>query len=204
MSNEAVIDRIVGRGVPVRGNDIDTDRIIPARYLREITFEGLGPHAFEDDRRALNGAHPLDDPRFEGAGVLVVNENFGCGSSREHAPQALLRRGIRAIVGESFAEIFFGNCVTIGLPCLTTTPEHADALQALIEEAPDTELTIDIEAEQVVTDQGAYPAAVPASARASFLTGRWDALGQLLENANDVQATSARLPYLTGFGGGSS
>ena len=131
--------------------------------------------------------------------MLVVNENFGCGSSREHAPQALLRRGIRAIVGESFAEIFFGNCVTIGLPCLTTTPEHADALQALLEEAPDTELTIDIEAELIVTDQGAYPAAVPASARASFLTGRWDALGQLLENADEVQATSARLPYLTGF-----
>ena len=144
MSNEAVIDRIVGRGVPVRGNDIDTDRIIPARYLREITFEGLGPHAFEDDRRALNGAHPLDDPTLRGrrrAGG--ERENFGCGSSREHAPQALLRRGIRAIVGESFAEIFFGNCVTIGLPCLTTTPEHADALQALLEEAPDTELTID-------------------------------------------------------------
>ncbi|MCY4112858.1 MAG: 3-isopropylmalate dehydratase small subunit [Chloroflexi bacterium] len=204
MSDEAVIDRIVGRGVPVRGNDIDTDRIIPARYLREITFEGLGPHAFEDDRRALNGAHPLDDPRFDGAGVLVVNENFGCGSSREHAPQALLRRGIKAIVGESFAEIFFGNCVAIGLPCLTTTPEHADALQALLEEAPDTELTVDVEAERIVTDQGAYPASIPASARASFLTGRWDALGQLLENADEVRATSDRLPYLTGFGGESS
>ncbi len=199
MADEAVIDRIVGRGVPVRGNDIDTDRIIPARYLREITFEGLGPHAFEDDRRARNGAHPLDDPRFVGAGVLVVNENFGCGSSREHAPQALLRRGIRAIVGESFAEIFFGNCVAIGLPCLTTTPEHADALQALLEEAPDTELTVDLEAERVVTDHGHYPAAIAASARASFLTGRWDALGQLLENADDVRKASARLPYLTGF-----
>jgi len=204
MSNDAVIDRIVGRGVPVRGNDIDTDRIIPARYLREITFEGLGPHAFEDDRRALNGAHPLDDPRFDGAGVMVVNKNFGCGSSREHAPQALLRRGIRAIVGESFAEIFFGNCVAIGLPCLTTTPEHADALQALLEEAPDTELTVDVEAERVVTNQGDYPAAVPASAKASFLTGRWDALGQLLENTDEVRETSTRLPYLTGFGGESS
>ncbi|MDE2989684.1 MAG: 3-isopropylmalate dehydratase small subunit [Chloroflexota bacterium] len=204
MSEGAVIDRIVGRGVPVRGNDIDTDRIIPARYLREITFEGLGPHAFEDDRRALNGAHPLDDPRFADAGVMVVNKNFGCGSSREHAPQALLRRGIRAIVGESFAEIFFGNCVAIGLPCLTTTPEHADALQALLEEAPDTDLTVDVEAERVVTDHGDYPAAVPASAKASFLTGRWDALGQLLENTDEVRATSARLPYLTGFGGESS
>ena len=187
------------RAIPLRGNDIDTDRIIPARYLREITFEGLGPHAFEDDRRALNGAHPLDDPRFAGAGVLVVNENFGCGSSREHAPQALLRRGIRAIVGESFAEIFFGNCVAIGLPCLTVTPEHADALQALIEEAPATELTVDVEAERIVTSQGTYPAAIPASARGSFLTGSWDALGQLLENADEVPQTIARLPYLTGF-----
>jgi 3-isopropylmalate/(R)-2-methylmalate dehydratase small subunit len=199
MSDGAVIARIVGRGVPVRGNDIDTDRIIPARYLREITFEGLGPHAFEDDRRALDGAHPLDDPRFAGAGVLVVNENFGCGSSREHAPQALLRRGIRAIVGESFAEIFFGNCVTIGLPCVTMAPEHVESLQALLDEAPDAELTVDIDGQRIVTDQGAYPAAVPASARASFLTGRWDALGQLLENADEVQATSARLPYLTGW-----
>jgi len=135
---------------------------------------------------------------------MVVNKNFGCGSSREHAPQALLRRGIRAIVGESFAEIFFGNCVAIGLPCLTTTPEHADALQALLEEAPDTELTVDVEAEQVVTDHGDYPAAVPASAKASFLTGHWDALGQLLENTDEVRATSDRLPYLTGFGGESS
>ena len=200
MADEAVIARIAGRGVPVRGDDIDTDRIIPARYLREITFEGLGPHAFEDDRRALNGEHPMDDPRFADAGVLVVNQNFGCGSSREHAPQALLRRGIRAIVGESFAEIFFGNCVAIGLPCLTMSPEHADALQALVEEAPETELTVDVEAGRVVTDHGDYPAAIPASARASFLTGRWDALGQLLENADDVRTTSTRLPYLTGFG----
>ena len=199
MADEAIIAQVAGRGVPVRGNDIDTDRIIPARYLREITFEGLGPHAFEDDRRALNGAHPLDDPRFAGASVLVVNENFGCGSSREHAPQALLRRGIRAIVGESFAEIFFGNCVAIGLPCLTVTPEHADALQALVEEAPETELTVDVEAERVVTGQGTYPAAIPASARGSFLTGSWDALGQLLENADEVRRTSARLPYLAGF-----
>ena len=164
MSDSAVIARIAGRGMPVRGDDIDTDRIIPARYLREITFDGLGPHAFEDERRALNGAHPMDDPRFADAGVLVVNRNFGCGSSREHAPQALLRRGIRAIVGESFAEIFFGNCVAIGLPCVTMTPEHVESLQALLDEAPDTELTVDVEAERVATDHGGYPAAIPASA----------------------------------------
>ena len=199
MSDSAVIARIAGRGMPVRGDDIDTDRIIPARYLREITFDGLGPHAFEDERRALNGAHPMDDTRFAGAGVLVVNKNFGCGSSREHAPQALLRRGIRAIVGESFAEIFFGNCVAIGLPCVTMTPEHVESLQALLDEAPDTELTVDVEAERVATDHGGYPAAIPASARASFLTGRWDALGQLMENADDVRRTSTRLPYLAGF-----
>ncbi len=185
--------------MPVRGNDIDTDRIIPARYLREITFEALGPRAFEDERRAQGGAHPMDDPRFAEASVLVVNRNFGCGSSREHAPQALYRRGIRAIVGEGFAEIFFGNCVAIGLPCLTMSPEHIDSLQALIEEEPASVLTVDLQAERVATADASYPAGMPAGPRESFLSGRWDALGQLLENPDDVRAASQHLPYVTGF-----
>ena len=168
MSDSAVIARIAGRGMPVRGDDIDTDRIIPARYLREITFERLGPHAFEDERRALNGAHPMDDPRFADAGVLVVNKNFGCGSSREHAPQALLRRGIRAIVGESFAEIFFGNCVAIGLPCVTMTPEHVESLQALLDEArtPSSPSTWRRSASRRTTG-ATPPPSPPAPARAS-------------------------------------
>ncbi len=199
MSDSPVVDQIVGRGLPICGNDIDTDRIIPARYLREITFENLGPHAFEDDRLVLDGAHPMDDPRFAAASVLVVNHNFGCGSSREHAPQALYRRGIRAIVGESFAEIFFGNCVAIGLPCLTMLPEHVDSLQSLVEEDPAAELTVDLDAQQVVAADASYPADMPAGPRESFLAGRWDALGQLLENPDDVRAVNERLPYVAGF-----
>ena len=199
MSDSSIVSRVGGRGVPVRGDDIDTDRIIPARYLREITFEALGPHAFEDERRAQGGAHPMDDPRFADASVLVVNRNFGCGSSREHAPQALYRRGIHVIVGEGFAEIFFGNCVAIGLPCLTMSPEHIDSLQTLIEEEPASELTVDLQAERVATADASYPADMPAGPRESFLSGRWDALGQLLENPDDVRAASERLPYVTGF-----
>lgn len=199
MSNTSVIARVIGYGVAVHGNDIDTDRIIPARYLREITFEALGPHAFEDDRRALNGAHPMDDPRFADASVLVVNRNFGSGSSREHAPQALYRRGIRALVGESFAEIFFGNCVAIGLPCVAMSREHVDSLQTLVEQDHDAAITVDIEAQRVLTADEIYPANMPAGPRTSFLTGQWDALGQLLGNPDDVRAASEHLPYITGF-----
>ena len=190
---------ITGRGIPVRGNDIDTDRIIPARYLREITFEGLGPHAFEDERKALAGKHPFDDPRFRGAKVLVVNRNFGAGSSREHAPQALHRWGIAAIVGESFAEIFFGNCVAIGLPCLTLAPEQTESLQSLIEEEPSTELGIDIGTGRIEAADATFRATMPEATRQSFLSGAWDALGVLLGNPDEVQAARERLPYVERF-----
>ncbi len=193
------ITSVAGRGIPVRGADIDTDRIIPARFLREITFDNLGPHAFEDERKAAGGAHPFDDPRFRGARVLVVNRNFGCGSSREHAPQALHRWGIDAILGESFGEIFFGNCVAIGIPCLTLAPSEIDALQAAIESDPSLELQVDVKAATVRVGDAEYSASIPSGAQRSFLTGDWDALGMLLANPDEVKATRARLPYVNGF-----
>lgn len=193
------IEVITGRGIPVRGHDIDTDRIIPGRFLREITFDTLGAHAFEDERKALQGKHPFDDPRFQGARVLVVNRNFGSGSSREHAPQALHRWGIAAIVGESFAEIFFGNCVSIGVPCLTLAPEQIESLQSLIEEEPSTELRIEIATGRIEAASAAFQASIQEGAGRSFLSGEWDALGVLLSNPEEVEATRARLPYVNRF-----
>ena len=183
-----------GFAIPLRGDDVDTDRIIPARYLKAVTFEGLGDHAFEDDRRALAGAHPFDDPRFEGAAILLVNRNFGCGSSREHAPQALYRRGIRGILGESFSEIFFGNSVALGLPCVTLAREDARALQELVEKEPKTVLEIDLEHRTVAAGPLRFPFSVPEGAREAFLSGRWDSLGLLLERFEEVRAVASRLP----------
>ena len=199
MPDNARITQVAGTGVPVRGNDIDTDRIIPARYLREITFETLGPHAFEDERRQLNGKHPFDDARFTGAGILVVNRNFGSGSSREHAPQALKRRGIGAIVGESFAEIFRGNCTTIGVPCLTLPAAQIESLQSLIEEEPEAQVAIDLASGAITAGQATYRAEMPASIRQAFVSGAWDALSSLLESDDAISAVYDRLPYIRGW-----
>ena len=188
---------VSGRAVVVRGNDIDTDRIIPARYLRTVTFENLGEHAFEDERRA--GGHPFDDPRCQGAAILVVNKNFGCGSSREHAPQALARWGIRGFVGESFAEIFFGNCVAMGLPCMTASEEDVARLMQAVKEDPSLELEIDVEAQTVVFGSDSITAALPDGPREQLATGTWDALGQLLEAVDEVESTALKLPYVAGF-----
>ncbi len=196
------IRRIEGRALPMRGHDIDTDRIIPARFLRAVRFEGLEAHVFEDDRAswpAGAGTHPFDTPAYAGAAVLVVNRNFGCGSSREHAPQAIVRWGIRAIVGESFSEIFFGNSLAIGLPCLTVTPEDADFLQGLAERDPKTVVAVDIEGLQVHAGGRSLPAQLPASAREAFVTGNWDASGLLLDDYAQVEAVAKGLPYFTGF-----
>jgi 3-isopropylmalate/(R)-2-methylmalate dehydratase small subunit len=186
-----------GRGLPLRGNDIDTDRIIPARYLRSITFEGLEQHVFEDDRKTT--AHPFDDPRFAGASVLVVNSNFGCGSSREHAPQAIQRWGIAAIVGESFAEIFFGNSAMIGLPCLTASAADVRALQDLVERDPGTELRLDLASGVCETAGLRVPASLPPNSRDAFITGAWDTTGLLLDRYDEVNAAAGRLPYIAGF-----
>ena len=191
------IERISGRAVPLRGDDIDTDRIIPARFLRSVTFDGLERHLFEDDRKTT--AHPFDDPRFQGAAVLVVDANFGCGSSREHAPQALQRWGIKAVVGESFAEIFFGNSLAIGLPCMTASPGDLEYLKGLAEGSPDTAATLDLVAYTLVAGGRTVPVSAPKPALEAWTTGAWDATGLLLEDEAAVRATAARLPYVSGF-----
>ena len=192
-------ERVAGRACVLRGDDIDTDRIIPARYLRAVTFDGLGEHAFEDDRRQAKGNHPLDDARFAGARILVVGSNFGCGSSREHAPQALMRWGFAAFVGESFAEIFFGNCTSNGIPCVCVPTTAVQQLAAAVQADPQVALTVDIEALEVRCGTMKFPCTMPAGARSSLTTGQWDFLAQLVEAADQVRATAAKLPYLTGF-----
>jgi 3-isopropylmalate/(R)-2-methylmalate dehydratase small subunit len=202
MSGAVRIERVEGRLLPLRGHDIDTDRIIPARFLRVITFEGLERHAFEDDiasRAATGDPHPFAQPRFAGARILVVNRNFGCGSSREHAPQALLRWGIQAVVGESFSEIFFGNSLAIGLPCMTASPGDLEYLQALGEGSPDAVATLDLVASTLVAGGRTVPVSAPKPALEAWTTGAWDATGLLLEDEPAVRATAARLPYVSGF-----
>lgn len=191
-----------GRALPLRGDNIDTDRIIPARFLRSITFEGLENHLFEDDRTQLEAAgqcHPVDDPRYAGAAILLANVNFGCGSSREHAPQAIRRRGIRAVMGESFSEIFFGNSVALGMPCVTADAATMAALMQLVESQPATDVSIDLDQLTVKAGGATYVVSLPAPARESFLDGTWDATGLLLDRFEDVEAVASRLPYVSGW-----
>jgi 3-isopropylmalate/(R)-2-methylmalate dehydratase small subunit len=196
------IRRVSGTALPLLGDDIDTDRIIPARFLVSITFDGLGAHAFEDDRKAAKAKgnpHPFDDPRFSGARILLVNRNFGCGSSREHAPQAIARSGIRAVLGESFSEIFFGNAVAIGLPCVALPREAVTELQNLVEGAPKSALSVDLEARTLIAEGKTLPVSIPENAREAFLSGNWDGTSMLLERFDEVKAVAARLPYVRGF-----
>lgn len=196
------ITRAEGKAVAVRGDDIDTDRIIPARFLRCVTFEGLGDHAFEDERKEVRekgGQHPLDDPRHRGATILVVNRNFGCGSSREHAPQSLLGRGIRAILGESFAEIFFGNCQNLGLPCLTVPAEGVEALMGFAETRPEDNVAVDVASGLITAGEHRIMGHIPPGPRNAFLRGTWSSTGLLLDRYHEVEALAERLPYLRGF-----
>jgi 3-isopropylmalate/(R)-2-methylmalate dehydratase small subunit len=196
------IRRVSGTALPLRGDDIDTDRIIPARFLVSITFDGLGAHAFEDDRKAAKAKgtpHPFDDPRFWGSRILLVNRNFGCGSSREHAPQAIARGGVRAVVGESFSEIFFGNAVAIGLPCVTLPRDAVQELQSLVEGDPKSALSVDLEARTLIAEGKTFSVSMPENAREAFLSGNWDGTSMLLERFEDVKAVAARLPYVAGF-----
>ena len=191
-----------GRGVVVRGNDIDTDQIIPARYMTSIRFAGLEEFVFRDSRFTQDGVpkgHPFDDRRFRGAGILVVNQNFGCGSSREHAPQALARWGIRALVGESFAEIFFGNCVALGIPAVTAARADIARLMDAVELDPEQEIALDIAARTVTWRGGSAPIKLPEGAREQLMDGSWDAMRTLLEARDQVLAKLESLPYAKCF-----
>ena len=189
---------VAGRGIPVPGNDIDTDRIIPARFLKAVTFEGMGEHAFEDARKQ-NPEHPFNQTVYQGASVLVVGQNFGCGSSREHAPQALMRWGIKAIVGGSFGEIFFGNCVMLGIPCLTVSQADLEWLQRAIGRDPQQPVAVDVKKQEVRCGERVIKAAVPDGARKQLVDGTWDSTAVLLEAGAAIEATARKLPYVRGY-----
>ena len=205
MSESRRIVEVEGTALPLPGDDIDTDRIIPARYLRAVSFEGMEQHVFEDDRSAAltagrkTTAHPFDDPRFAGASVLVVHRNFGCGSSREHAPQALYRWGIRAIVGESFSDIFFGNSALIGLPCVTAARADLDTLMALVDRDPARIVRVSLERLECASQEFTCSLQIPSHTREAFVSGAWDTTGMLLERFDEVRRIASRLPYITGF-----
>ena len=221
MSNNSIITSVCATAVAIRGNEIDTDRIIPARYLRCVTFDGLGEFAFRDERFDPSGQakqHPLNDPRFTGAGILVANSNFGCGSSREHAPQALARwgakggtqkdkqgeqaleGGIKAIIAESFADIFAGNCAAIGLVAVTASAADVARLQTAIEADPKTVISIDLQAMTAKAGDFFLPVSMPASHRQKFLAGTWDTVAALLANESIILKTATRIPYVGSFG----
>ena len=194
------ITRVAGRVVVLPGSDIDTDRIIPARFLKSTRFDGLGKHVFADDRSALGGDHPFDRPEHQGARILVTNRNFGCGSSREHAPQALRRWGIAAIVAESFAEIFHGNCLALGIPCLNADAATVTAIQEVVRQHPETDFTINVpEVSLCGKGEQRWKLALQPAAQSMLISGRWDATGLLLGHHTELQATAQRLPYLHHF-----
>src|SRR3989449_10343398 len=198
MSQAQAILSITGRWLPVRGDDIDTDRIMPARFLRAVSFEGLERHLFEDDR-AADPRHPFNDARYAGATVLVVNANFGCGSSREHAPQGLARFGIRAIVGESFSEIFQGNAAMMGMPCFAADRDSIERLQSLVEQTPDVPIAADLQSGAITAGALRFTATLPPALRDAFVSGQWNPTAMLLDRFDEVRAVASRLPYLTDF-----
>jgi len=187
-----------GRGLPLRGDDIDTDRIMPARFLVAVSFDGLERHLFEDDRKA-DARHPFNDERYAGASILIVNDNFGCGSSREHAPQGLVRAGFRAVVGESFSEIFQGNAAMLGVPCFAAAHDAVAQLQTLVESAPGTVIAADVATGAITAGGLTLAASLPHALRDSFLSGQWNPTAMLLERFEEVRAIAARLPYILGF-----
>ena len=194
------IKTIHGRSFAIRGDDIDTDRIIPARFLKCVSFSALGEQVFADDREELNGKHPFDLDKNKGATILIVNDNFGCGSSREHAPQALMRWGIRLIIGESFAEIFFGNCLALGIPCLTASKEKIAQLQNLVEKNFHQIWKFDLKNLSIISNQKeSFKLNIEEGAFNMLYTGKWDATSQLLDEEEKINKTFNNLPYLNNF-----
>jgi 3-isopropylmalate/(R)-2-methylmalate dehydratase small subunit len=194
------ITRVAGRAVHVPGNDIDTDRIIPARFMKCVTFDGLGAYLFYDMRKNADGSekpHPLNDPRFKGATVLLSGMNFGCGSSREHAPQALQKYGIRAVIAEGFAEIFYGNSTTLGMPCVTASRADIEQIVAAVAEDPSVEVAIDLVNQKVSFGGKSVPCSLKDSARDALVNGRWDPIGELLEGAGQAAKIASQLRYMS-------
>ncbi len=201
-TNAPQITRVDGTAIAVRGNDIDTDRIIPARFLKVVTFDGIGQFAFQDVRIDENGRvtdHPFNNPVYRKASILLANRNFGCGSSREHAPQALMRWGVNAIIGESFAEIFAGNCNALGVPAVTVAQSEIAELMSLVESRPDAKISIDLLAGTVITPNSQYRFQMPAAYLQSLVGGTWDSTALLLQNTEEIRKTAANLPYVARF-----
>lgn len=196
------IKKIKGRAMVIRGNDIDTDQIIPARFMKVVTFDGLGEYAFYDlryDEEGRQKPHPFNEERFRGASVLIVNRNFGCGSSREHAPQALMRAGIRAVIGESFAEIFGGNCTAMGVPTIVLGSADTSTLMGMIEKDPALPLEIDLPGSTVTGGGKTFSFEMHPAYRSALIAGNWDSTSVLLSNVENIEATARRIPYLTAF-----
>ena len=193
------IKAIKGRSFVIKGDDIDTDRIIPARFLKCVSFSALGEQVFADDRKELNGNHPFDLKNNRGSNILVVNDNFGCGSSREHAPQALMRWGIRLIVGESFAEIFFGNCLAIGIPCIKGSKNEINKLQNLVNKNPKQIWDFNLKELSISTQQENFKLNLEEGAHKMLYSGKWDATSQLLDEEERIKKTFRNIPYLNNF-----
>ena len=197
-----IISQVTGPGIPLRGNDIDTDRIIPARFLKCVTFDGIGEHVFADDIKGLAAkgeTHPFADARYANGAILVANKNFGCGSSREHAPQSLKRWGIKAIVAESYSEIFYGNCVSLAMPCFTADHDTCAKLQNIIENNPTAELEIDVTKATVSIGEEVIQLEIQTGAQGQFLDGSWDARAGLLENLDEAKTVATKLPYVSNY-----
>lgn len=195
-SESMAVPEVTGSGVPIRGDDIDTDQILPARFLKEVTFDNMGGYAFHDERYADDGTptdHPLNN--YDG-NILVVNDNFGCGSSREHAPQGLMRWGIDAIVGESFAEIFADNCKSLGIPTLTTSSETVTELQSFVERNPEENLTVDVRTGRVAYDGGSVNGSIDGAAQEALLKGVYDTTAVMYANLGATEQTASNLPYV--------
>ena len=193
------IKSLIGKPLVLKGDDIDTDRIIPARFLKCVSFNNLGNQVFADDRAELKGKHPFDLISNQGASLLIVNDNFGCGSSREHAPQALMRWGIRGIIGESFAEIFFGNCLALGIPCVTTEKHMVSEIQQLTDKNEENSFEINLVDQIISNEKYQWPLEINKGAKEMLITGRWDATSQLISNKIAIDATMKKIPYLNDF-----
>lgn len=196
-NNPAAIKAVQGTAIPLPGNDVDTDRIIPARYLRSVTFEGLGAEVFKDERFNDDGslkAHPFNEEKYAGAAILIVGRNFGCGSSREHAPQAIMRSGIKAIIGESFGEIFAGNCTSIGIPVCTADEQTIDELQKLVQNNPQLQFDLDLEAQTLSSEEKSVAVDINPAVKTALLAGTWNTLDELLQNEAAIEEVHQRLP----------